>query len=419
MTAEATARRGTIIVGGGHAGVRAAALLRSGGYQAPIAVLTDEVVLPYDRPSLSKGYLEGELAFNDFLLRSPDFWGASEVDLVSGSAVIALNADEHVLTTANGHRYGYDFLIWAAGGHARRLALPGADLAGVHTLRRFQDAERLRVEADRSKRAVIVGGGYIGLETAAALKKSGLAVTVIELADRLLARVASPVVAGHFLHRHRDAGVDFRLGAGVEEFVGKAGRVTAVRLSSGDTLPADLVVVGVGLVPEVGPIAKAGARIGNGVEVDAFCRTSLPDVFAIGDCASFPIPLYGGGRVRLESVQNAVDQAKTVAEAILGRAQPYDPVPWFWSNQFEERLQTVGLLTGYDELVVRGDPAAGGFSVIYLCDSRILAIDAVNSTKDFVQGKAIIGSLYAGPREALADSKIGLKSIVAAPASAV
>jgi 3-phenylpropionate/trans-cinnamate dioxygenase ferredoxin reductase component len=417
VTGTATARYGTVIVGGGHAGVQAVAALRAGGYDAGVALLSAEVVLPYDRPSLSKGYLEGELEFDEFLLRSSDFWDSPGFDIVHGATVVAVRPAERVVETADGRRYEYDSLIWAAGGEARKLAIPGAELAGVHTVRRFDDAERLRADAEGARSAVIIGGGYIGLETAASLTKRGHSVTVVEVVDRLLARVTSPVVADYFVQRHRAAGVDFRLGAGVEEIVGEAGHATAVRLSSGETLPADVVVVGVGLTPNLAVIAEAGATIGNGVETDEFCRTSLPDVYAIGDCVNFPIPLYDGQRVRLESVQNAVDQAKTVAAAILGDPQPYDPKPWFWSHQFEEKLQTVGLLTGYDELVVRGHPDERRFSVVYLKDSRIVAVDAVNLVKDFAHGKFIVGKVYDGSRKALADSSVGLKDLVLAKAS--
>ncbi len=412
MNHEVTASYGTLIVGAGHAGVQAAVALHSGGYEAGIGVLSDESVLPYDRPSLSKGYLEQQLGFEEFLLRAPDFWEQPGVDLVLDARVATVDAHAHLVELADGRVYRYGSLIWAAGGHPRPLTVPGAALTGVHTLRSFEDARRLRAEAARATSAVIIGGGYIGLEAASALATLGLAVTVVEVMDRLLARVTSPVVAEFFERRHQREGVKFRIGVGAEEILGAAGRVVGVRLRSGETLAADVVLIGVGLVPNVGQIAHAGAKVGDGIEVDECCRTSLPDVYAIGDCASFPIPLYDDRRVRLESVQNAVDQAKVVAADILGATQSYDPVPWFWSTQFEEKLQTVGLLTGYDDLVVRGDPNARRFSVVYLKDSRILAVDAVNLVRDFAQGKQVVGCTFTGSWDALADSSVGLRDAV-------
>lgn len=416
MIGEIKARYGTVIVGGGHAGVQAAAALSTGGFEGGIAVLSAETVLPYDRPSLSKGYLYEGLADGDFLLRSPEFWEKPGLELILGATVVAVHPGQHLVETAEGDLYEYGSLIWAAGGEARRLSVPGADLSGIHTVRTLEDAQRVRDEAADARAAVIIGGGYIGLETAASLRNLGLAVTVIEVADRLLARVTSPVVADYFVDRHRARGVDFRLSTGVEEIVGEAGRATAVRLSNGEVLPADIVIVGVGLIPNIDAMATAEAVIGNGIEVDEFCRTSLSDVYAIGDCVSFPIPLYGGVRVRLESVQNAADQGKSVAAAILGSPQVYAPKPWFWSHQFEEKLQTVGLLTGYDELVVRGNPADGRFSVVYLKESQIVAIDAVNLVKDFAHGKIVVGSRYEGSRDSLADVSVGLKDLLTVPA---
>lgn len=409
MTAQ---RYGTVVVGGGHAGVQTVAALRGGGYDAAVALLSDELVLPYDRPSLSKGYLEGDLEFESFLLRSPDFWDSPGTEIVRGARVEAVRPAEHAVETADGRRFEYDCLVWAAGGEARGLTIAGADLAGVHAVRRFGDADRLRADARPGTSAVIIGGGYIGLEAAASLTKRGLSVTVVELADRLLARVTSPVVANYLLERHEAAGVRFRLSTGITEIVGDAGRAGGVRLSSGEEIAADVVVVGVGLTPNVTPLAAAGATVGNGLEVDELCHTSLPDVYAIGDCVNFPIPLYAGQRVRLESVQNAVDQAKTVAAAILGDNRPYDPMPWFWTHQFDEKLQTVGLLSGFDDLVVRGCPEERRFSVVYLKDSRIVAVDAVNLVKDFVQGRLVVGKSYSGSREALADSSVSLKELV-------
>jgi 3-phenylpropionate/trans-cinnamate dioxygenase ferredoxin reductase subunit len=412
MTAHLTARYGTIVVGSGHAGTQVASSLLAGGYDRGIAIITDENVLPYDRPALSKTYLSGEHDFEDIVLREPGFWESPGITLRLGSAVVSVDPDRHEVATADGARLGYGSLVWAAGGSARRLVVPGVELDGVHSVRGWEDARRLKDAATGAKSAVIVGGGYIGLESAAVLTALGVAVTVVEVAERLLARVTGAVVADHLFQRHTAAGVAFRLGVGVEEILGDGVRATGVRLSSGETLEADIVLVGVGLVPNVDALARAGAHVGNGVEVDEMGRTSLPDVFAVGDGCSFPIPLFGGRRVRLESVQNAVDQAKTVSGVLLGSTEPYAPVPWFWSHQYDVKLQTAGLLTGYEDFVVRGDPQTGRFSVVYLADSTIIAVDAVNQAKDFIQGKSVVGRCYTGPRETLADPTRRLKDVV-------
>jgi 3-phenylpropionate/trans-cinnamate dioxygenase ferredoxin reductase subunit len=411
MTADLAGSYGTVIVGAGHAGTQAAASLIAAGYDDGVAVLSDEPMLPYDRPSLSKGYLTGDSQYDDILLRTEDFWRAPGIGLIATAAVVAIDPSEHIVELADGRRYQYASLIWAAGGSARRLQIPGAELAGIHTVRGFADVERLRDESRRAASAVIIGGGYIGLESAASLRSIGVDVTVVEVADRLLARVAGPTVAEHFLQRHRAAGAQVRTQASAIEFCGDEGRVRSVLLGTGDMLKADIVIVGVGLVPNVVPLVAAGADVSNGLDVDEHCRTSIPDVYAIGDCVNFPIPLYGRRRVRLESVQNAVDQARVAAGAILGEERTYDPVPWFWSHQYDVRFQTVGILTGYDDEVVRCDPERGSFSVVYLKDSVILAVDAVNAPKDFAQAKAIVGRAFHGSRAELADSTRSLKEV--------
>lgn len=413
MTAELTRSYGTIIVGAGHAGSQAAASLLAGGYEAGIAVLSNETSLPYDRPSLSKAYLLGESEFDDILLRPSEFWNSPGLELILGAEAAAIDPAQRVVELHDGRRFGYESLIWAAGGTARRLTIPGSDLAGVHSVRGFGDTERLRNEAQDAASAVIVGGGYIGLESTAALRASNVDVTVIEVADRLLARVTGPVVAEHFQQQHRAAGVEFRMAASVIELLPRAGsdRVGSVLLGTGEAVPADVVIVGVGLLPSISPIAAAGADVSNGIDVDANCRTSLPHVYAVGDCANFPIALYEGRSVRLESVQNAVDQAKIAAADILGEDVSYDPVPWFWSHQYDVRFQTVGLLNGYDDEVVRGDPASGHFSIVYLKDSVVLAVDAVNSPKEFAQAKKLVGHTLLASRDELADASTSLKDL--------
>jgi 3-phenylpropionate/trans-cinnamate dioxygenase ferredoxin reductase subunit len=281
-------------------------------------------------------------------------------------------------------------LVWAAGGDARRLACPGATLPGVHVIRDKADADALRhAIAAGARRAVIIGGGYIGLEAAAALDKLGCEVTVVEQLDRVLARVAGEELARFYEAEHRAHGVTIHLGAAVAGIEGDA-QVSGVRLDDGTVIACDLVVVGIGIVPAVGPLLAAGAVGSNGVEVDPFCRTSLPDVYAIGDCAAHANAYADGAVIRLESVQNAHDMAATAARAISGDPQPYEAVPWFWSNQYDLKLQTVGLSIGYDQTVVRGAPAERSFSVVYLKAGRVIALDCVNRTRDYAQGRRLV-----------------------------
>ena len=301
-------------------------------------------------------------------------------------------------------------LIWAAGGIPRRLACPGGDLAGVHTIRSRADVDALHGELADARRIVVIGGGYIGLEAAAVLRKAGREVIVLEALDRVLARVAGAPVSHFYEAEHRAQGVELRTGIAVDALLGQ-GRVAGVRLASGETIPADMAIAGIGIVPAVSPLLAAGAEGGDGVHVDAHCRTSLPDVFAIGDCAAHDSRFAAGARVRIESVQNAHDQATTAAKAILGAPEPYAAIPWFWSNQYDLKLQTVGLSLGHDSIVLRGDPAARSFSAIYLREGKVIALDCVNAVKDYVQGRKLILEGAAPDPARLADPGVPLKEL--------
>jgi 3-phenylpropionate/trans-cinnamate dioxygenase ferredoxin reductase subunit len=306
---------------------------------------------------------------------------------------------------------GYGELIWATGGAPRRLTCAGGDLAGVHTVRTLADADRIIAELPAVARAVVIGGGYIGLEAAATLTKFGKQVTLVEALDRVLARVAGEALSRFFEDEHRAHGVNVRLGVGVDCIEGEE-RVTGVRLADGELLPADLVIVGIGIVPAVAPLLAAGAAGGNGIAVDAQCRTSLPHVYAVGDCA-----LHANGfapddaPIRLESVQNANDQATVAAKTIVGTSAAYDAVPWFWSNQYDLKLQTVGLSTGHDAVVVRGDPLARSFSVVYLRHGAVIALDCVNAVKDYVQGRKLVVERRVVDPALLADPAVPLKEL--------
>ncbi|MGQ0660142.1 NAD(P)/FAD-dependent oxidoreductase [Sphingosinicella sp.] len=406
-----TRRFDVLIVGGGHGGAQAAIALRQHGFAGSVAILTDEPHPPYERPPLSKDYLAGEKAFERLLIRPEAFWAERRVELLPGELAIAVDPAAKTVTTASGAAIGYGALIWAAGGQPRRLACLGVDLSGVHVIRRLADVDRIRAALPNAERIAIVGGGYIGLEAAAVLRTLGKQIIVVEALDRLLNRVAGPPISDFYAAEHRARGVEVRLGAPVAEILGQGGAVTGVRLAGGEAVPAELVIVGIGIDPVVAPLLAAGAVGTNDVRVDEFCRTSLLDVYAIGDCAAHENTFAGGMRVRLESVQNAHDQATCAALAILGRPQPYSAVPWFWSNQYDLKLQTVGLTIGHDEIVVRGDPAARSFSAIYLRNGRVIALDCVNAVKDYVQGRKLIVGNVSPSRALLANTNILLKEL--------
>lgn len=404
-----------VIVGGGHGGAQAAVALRQRGFPGSIAIVGEETEPPYERPPLSKDYLAGEKSFERILIRPEAFWRDKEVDLLGGRRVQEVDPESRTVGISDGERVGYSSLIWATGGHARRLSCDGAALAGVHSVRSRADVDTLASEIPEVTNIVVIGGGYIGLEAAAVLTKLGKRVTVLEAQDRVLARVAGSSLSRYIKDLHHAHGVDVRLEVVVDCLVGEASRISAVRLSDGTELPADLVIVGIGIVPAVGPLLDAGARGGNGVGVDAECRTSLPNVYAIGDCALHANTFADGMPIRLESVQNANDMAVTVAKAIIGPPEPYEAVPWFWSHQFDVKLQTVGLSIGYDEEVVRGDPSTGSFSIVYMKQGRVCALDCVNATRDYVQGKALVIARALIPKERLADPETALKELLATP----
>ncbi|MBW6525948.1 FAD-dependent oxidoreductase [Sphingomonas sp. RHCKR7] len=387
---DGSERYDVVIVGAGHGGAAAAAALRQRGYAGSIALVGTEPELPYERPPLSKEYLAGERAFERMLLRPAAFWRERDVTLLLGRTVVAVEPQAHQVTFGDGRAIGYARLIWAAGGDARRLACQGHDLGGVHTVRCRADVDRMVAELPRVGRVAVVGGGYVGLEAAAVLTGLGRHVTVIEARGRLLARVAGAPLADFYAAEHRARGVDVRLGVEVDSIVADDGRAAGVRLGDGGHVAAEMVIVGIGIVPAVAPLLAAGAEGGDGVTVDALCRTSLPDVYAVGDCAAHHNPFAEDALVRIESVQNATDQATTVAKHLTGADEPYAAVPWFWSNQYDLRLQTVGLSAGHDEAIVRGAPATRRFSVVYRRAGRVIALDCVNAARDFVRGRALV-----------------------------
>ena len=405
-------RYDVLIVGAGHGGAQAAISLRQQGFEGTIGMVGAEADQPYERPPLSKEYLAGEKPLERLWIRPRDFWREREVAMILGRPVETVNPGTEAVQLQDGEPIAYGSLIWAAGGNARKLACPGHDLAGVHSVRSRADVDRIVSELPGVDNIVVVGGGYIGLEAAAVLRKLGKQVVLLEALDRILARVAGAPVSAFYEVAHRAEGVDLRTGVTVACIEGLDGRVSGVRTSDGDSFPAEMVIVGIGIVPAVAPLIEAGAEASNGVDVDEYCRTTLPHIFAIGDCAAHRNRFAGGARIRLESVQNANDQASVAAAGICERPTPYTATPWFWSNQYDLKLQTVGISLGHDDLVVRGDPSTRRFSVVYLKQGRVLALDCVNSVKDYVQGRKLVEAGATVDKAVLADDSIPLKSLV-------
>lgn len=405
----------TLIVGGGHAGAQAAIALRQGGYAGSIAIVGREAELPYQRPPLSKDYLSGDMAWERMLIRPPAFWDDRTITLIGGRTVVRVDAAARTLACDDGSVIDYANLVWATGGEPRRLSCAGANLDRVFAVRNRADADGMMAALPDVTNVVVVGGGYIGLEAAAVLSKLGKAVTLVEALPRVLARVAGVELSHFFEAEHRAHGVTVLTETGVDCIEGADGRATGVRLTDGSLLPADMVIVGIGIIPAVEPLVAAGAETAlGGILVDATCRTSLPHIWAIGDGAAQATRFMPDGAVaRIESVQNANDQANTAAKDILGDPRPHNATPWFWSNQYDLKLQTVGLSTGHDATVLRGDPATRSFSIVYLRQGRVIALDCVNMIKDYVQGRKLVEDAAMPDPARLADAIVPLKELAA------
>jgi 3-phenylpropionate/trans-cinnamate dioxygenase ferredoxin reductase subunit len=404
-----------IIVGASHASAQLCASLRQEGWSGEVLLIGDEPSLPYHRPPLSKTYLAGKSSLEELLIRKPDFYEKQQIAFRQ-ARVASIDRRARTVTLADGETLGYDKLALCLGARPRRLSLPGANLAGVHYLRDAADIEAIRDGLTTTGHAVIIGAGYIGLETAASLRNLGVTVSVLENADRVLQRVTAPDVSAFYDRVHREEGVDLRVGVGVTALEGED-HVRGVRLADGDYIAADLVIIGIGVVPNVELAQTAGLNTDNGILVDPHGRTSDPNIFAAGDCANFFDPRYGC-RLRLESVPNAGEQAKVVAAAICGKVKEISALPWFWSDQYDLKLQIVGLNTGYDEIVLRGDPETGrDFACFYFDDGRLIAADCVNRAPEFVFSKRAIAQGLAPNRGLLADPATALNSLLEAPAT--
>ncbi|MDK4743110.1 FAD-dependent oxidoreductase [Rhizobium sp. CNPSo 3464] len=396
-----------IIVGAGHGGCQTAAALRQAGFEGSIALIGAEPEVPYDRPSLSKEYLAGKKTFERMHLRPQDFWSSRNVELLLSARVVAVDPIAKTVTLENGARYSYGSLVWAAGGEPRKLSCPGSELPGIFYIRSKADCDALLNVLADVRKVAIIGGGYVGLEAAAVFRELGKDVVLVEALDRVLARVAGEPISRFYEREHRDHGVDIRLNSGVKAIVGHDSHVSGLLLESGQAIEADIVVVGIGIVPSAAPLLTAGAEGSNGVDVDEHCRTSLPHIYCVGDCAK----LINGAGIRIESVQNATDQATTAAKAICGDYKAYDALPWFWSNQYDLKLQTVGLNVGYDAVVLRGEPASRSFSLVYLKNGAVIALDCVNSPRDYVQGRKLVEHAAKLSSERLADTSKQLKEL--------
>ncbi len=397
-----------VIAGAGQAAAQAIISLRHGGFAGDILLVGEEPYLPYQRPPLSKKFLAGETELERLYLRPEHFYREHRVNLRLGTRLDGINRSARTVRI-DGSDVGYDRLLLATGSHARRVPIPGQDSPQVHYLRTIDDVRGIQAEFQPGKRIVVVGGGYIGLEVAAVAVTAGLQVTVIEIADRLMARVVAPPISRFYLKAHEDAGVRFRLEAGVTE-IRDGDDCCHVVCTSGAPLPADLVVVGVGILPATQLAEEAGLRCSNGITVDEFCRSSDPHIYAAGDCTNHPNSLLGR-RLRLESVHNATEQGKTAALSILGKPEAYAQIPWFWSDQYDLKLQMTGIAEQYTAMVIRGEPASRSFAVFYFIGERLIAVHAVNSPREFMLSKKLIAQGARLEPGAVADASIPFKDL--------
>jgi 3-phenylpropionate/trans-cinnamate dioxygenase ferredoxin reductase component len=403
---------GVVIVGAGHAGGVAAATLRQLGYADPITVVGDEPVAPYQRPPLSKAWLKGEADAGALELRPSSFYAEHNIALILNVKVAAIDRAAKTVTLADGKRLAYDKLILATGSRARPLPIPGADLKGVLFLRSAADAELLKAALGPGKRLAVIGGGYIGLEAAASGRALGAEVTVLEREPRLLARVAVETLSTFFQRYHEAKGVKFELGAQITGLEGEGGAVKGVRLADGRLIPCDEALLGVGVIVNDELAKAAGLDCSNGVVVDATSRTSDPDIYAIGDVTQRPLELYDG-MFRLESVANALEQAKHAAAAIAGAPTPRPEVTWNWSDQYDLKLQIAGMTTDAEDILVRGDPAQAKFAVFHMKGPVIRAVEAVNAPAEFMGGRLLIASQKPVDRAKLADPAVSMKEVAA------
>jgi len=398
-----------IIIGASHAGAQLCVSLRQGGYEGKITVIGDEPDLPYHRPPLSKDFLSGDKEIDEILIRPAEVYATADVNMKLGVRVGAIDRDAKTVLTDDGEMISYDKLVLATGARVRHLPVPGESSEGVYYLRDTEDVRAIKDSVAEGKRAVIIGGGYIGLETAASLRKQSMEVTVLEAMPRILQRVTAPELSDFYRRIHSEEGVIIREGVMASE-IKQTGKILSVVTSSEQSFEADMVIIGIGVIPNVELAEMAGLEIGNGIEVNSFCQTSDPDIYAAGDVTWHFNPIYDR-HIRLESVPNATEQAKTVASHINGNPKPYNSLPWFWSDQFDLKLQIAGLSEGYDDIVIRGDmERSRSFAAFYFKGDKILAVDAVNSPREFMFTKMALTKGQSLDKTVLADAESDLKS---------
>jgi 3-phenylpropionate/trans-cinnamate dioxygenase ferredoxin reductase subunit len=399
-----------VVIGAGHAAGQAVASLRQDGFDGAIDLIGDEPHLPYQRPPLSKQYLSGEQGLDKVYLRPAAFYDERKITLHLGKRAESIDRAGHRVTLGDGATLQYDKLLLATGSRVRVLNIAGSNLQGIHYLRTIADVDAIRAEFAPGRRIIIVGGGYIGLEVAAVAVKAGLSVTVLEMEDRILKRVTTEAMSAFYHQLHTGRGVNIRTSAKVSGFAG-TGRIDAVLTDTGERLPADLAIVGIGIIPNVELAAAAGLACDNGILVDDHCRTADPDVYAAGDCTNHPNALLGR-RLRLESVPNAMEQARVAAVNMNGGDATYASIPWFWSDQYELKLQMAGFSADSDQAVVRGDPASNQFATFYLKNGVVVAVDAVNSPRDFMACRQMVDKRSRPDPAKLADPKTPLKELM-------
>lgn len=401
-----------VIVGAGQAGGEVAMALRQNQYAGRVVLIGDEPHLPYRRPPLSKTFLSGEATTESLLIRRAEAYAKQDVDFIGPVGVNRIDRNAKFVELDDGKRIGYAKLVLATGGRPRRLSLAGAEKPNVHYVRTIADVEALREDFQPGRRLVVIGGGYIGLETAAVGIKKGLQVTVLEALPRVLARVAAPELSAFYERAHCSRGVDVRTGVKIRALLG-AERVEAVEFEDGSRLEADLVIAGIGLLPNIELAVSAGLEVGNGIVVDAYSRSSDPDILAVGDVAQHQNSFLGRS-LRLESVPSAQEQGRTAALTICGKLVEHAAVPWFWSDQFDLKLQMVGLSEGYDRFVIRGNVATESFSAFYLKDDTVICAECVNRAQDFAVAKKLVAARAAVLSTALADESLPLKNLIPA-----
>jgi len=398
-----------VIAGAGHAAGQVVTTLRQLKFSGQIVLIGDEPYLPYQRPPLSKKFLAGEMPAERLYVKPESFYDDPQIELHLGTKITAIDRKAKTVQIEDGGDIAYDKLVLAFGSRVRKLPVEGTDLPGVHYLRNISDVEDIREDLESGHKIVIIGAGYIGLEVAAVTRQLGLEVTVVEMADRVMSRVVSSEISDFYQIEHAGQGVKLRLGKSIVAIHGKK-RVKRVETGDGEEIAADIVVIGVGIVPNTELASDAGLDVDDGIVVDDRCLSSDPNIYAVGDCTAHPNSIYDR-RLRLESVHNAVEQAKTAASNICGKEVHYSQVPWFWSDQYDLKLQIAGLSEGYDDVVIRGNPAEKSFACLYLKDGRLIAVDAVNAPKEFVQSKALIADRTIIATEQLADPEVALKDM--------